>query len=213
MEPTSSPLEKSGKQLVAEKFNAAVRDIKNELIRRGYGKEEDLKSQVAVLTSVAEMLNGVDLKSKYPVQPRRKWGDSLREFITRERLVNGSSKRMEQLDVVEVILKYIKPDSVDDTADGEEKGSTTVSPGLPVLVPIPPLTIQDPVQPPVLSLTPELPDVLPTGAGFNFPPAPMLNFPRTKTNKVTPNEVEEPSSSAIAQPAEDSEEEELDVLN
>ncbi|KAF1762676.1 hypothetical protein GCK72_010938 [Caenorhabditis remanei] len=199
MEPTSSPLEKSRKQLVAEKFNAAVGDIKNELIRRGYEKEEDLKSQVAVLMSVAEVLNGVDLKSKYPVRPRRKCEgrktlkemdkerfqirknkkndafDSLREFITRERLVYGSPKRLEQLEVVEVILKYIKPDSVDDTVDGAQISPST-SPGLPTLVPTPTLTIQDPVQPSVLSPTPGL---LPTGAGFNFPPAPLLNFPRT----------------------------------
>ncbi|KAF1762673.1 hypothetical protein GCK72_010935 [Caenorhabditis remanei] len=144
------------------------KNIKNELIRRGYGKEEDLKSQVAVLMSVAEMLNGVDLKSKYPVQSHP--------------------------------------------------------------------------QPPVLSLTPGLPDVIPAGGVLPFQPAPKLNFPRTvnpfqqmmqmnlqkqlqyqqtfptmknllNTDQVTPNEeVEEPSSSAIAQPAEDSEEEELKCL-
>ncbi|EFO83609.1 hypothetical protein CRE_02858 [Caenorhabditis remanei] len=132
--------EKSRKQLAEERrnnaFNAAVGDIKEELIQRGYGQEEDLGSQPAILMLVAETLNQVDLKSKYPAEARRKSEggkmpkdmekvvkanreqmrrnkinsaiDSIREFIIRNELGDRNSKRLEKLDVVNTILDYIR---------------------------------------------------------------------------------------------------------
>ncbi|EFO83631.1 hypothetical protein CRE_03041 [Caenorhabditis remanei] len=132
--------EKSRKQLAEERRNnafiAAVGNIKEELIQRGYGQEEDLGSQPAVLMCVAETLNQVDLKAKYPVEARRKKEggkmprekekmvkatreqmrrnkknaaiESLREFINRKELGDKPPKRLEQLEVVNTILEHIR---------------------------------------------------------------------------------------------------------
>ncbi|EFO83382.1 hypothetical protein CRE_02856 [Caenorhabditis remanei] len=132
--------EKTRKQLAEERRNnafiAAVGDIKEELIQRGFGKEEDLGSQPAVLMCVAETLNQVDLKSKYPAEARRKSEggkmprekekmvkatreqmrrnkknaaiESLREFINRKELGDKPSKRLEQLEVVNTILEHLR---------------------------------------------------------------------------------------------------------
>ncbi|KAF1762669.1 hypothetical protein GCK72_010931 [Caenorhabditis remanei] len=132
--------EKSRKQLAEERRNnafiAVVDNIKKELILRGFGNGEVLTSQPAVLMLVAETLNQVDLKAKFPEQPRRKSEggkmtretekvvkatreqmrrnkknaaiDSLREFINRKKLVYGSTGRLEQLEVVRIILEHIR---------------------------------------------------------------------------------------------------------
>ncbi|EFO83431.1 hypothetical protein CRE_02853 [Caenorhabditis remanei] len=257
----------------AQAFKATTESIKQELIQKGYGKREDLASQPAVLMRVAEILNGDDLKAKFPVQPRRKCNGgkmpreeeklakatreqirrnkknhaihSLREFINRKELGDGSS--MEQLDVVETILEHIRTLPVNEKVDTQLENvedaqiSTTTSPGLPTLVPTPPIADQVPVQPPVL--TPGLPNILLPGAPLPFQPMSMFNFPLPPTpfrmmpvmmnpaaiqfklqyqkifqnmnNQNTENN-EESSSAAIAQPAEDSDESEeecVDLLN
>ncbi|KAF1762678.1 hypothetical protein GCK72_010940 [Caenorhabditis remanei] len=129
----------------AQAFKMTTESIKQELIQKGYGKREDLTSQPAVLMRVAEILNGDDLKAKFPVQPRRKCNGgkmareeeklakatreqirrnkknhaihSLREFINRKELGDGSS--MEQLDVVEIILEHIKTLPINEKVDAQ----------------------------------------------------------------------------------------------
>ncbi|KAF1762717.1 hypothetical protein GCK72_010979 [Caenorhabditis remanei] len=166
-----------------------------------------VKKQPAVLILVAETLNQVDLKSKYPAEARRKREggkmtreteklvkakreqvrrdkitdslDSMREFITRNSLGAGYSKKLEQLTVVKIILEYIRTLPVKQ-ADAQNVPNpfsiaaliappSTPSSGLPTLAPTPPLP--NPQSP----STPGLPDILPTGTAFSY--SPMFNCP------------------------------------
>ncbi|EFO83466.1 hypothetical protein CRE_02855 [Caenorhabditis remanei] len=277
MESTSPLIQKikSRKCLTEERraqaFKTTTENIKQELIRKGYGKKEDLTSQPAVLMRVAEILNGDDLKAKFPVQPRRKCNGgkmareeeklakatreqirrnkknhaihSLREFINRKELGDGSS--MEQLDVVEIILEHLQILPINEKVDAQLENvedaqlSASTSPGLPTLVPTPPLVYQNPVHTPVL--TPGLPNILLPGAPLPFQPAPMFPFPWPAQFSMMPlmmnpaaikmqqqyqqilqnmknlqKEEKEASSSLSAQPSEvpmESEEEDVDILN
>ncbi|EFO83584.1 hypothetical protein CRE_02830 [Caenorhabditis remanei] len=202
--------EKSRKKQAEERrtaaVNAAIENIKEQLILKGYGTEHELKSQPAVLLHLAEILNQVNLKSKYPAEARRKSEegkmprdmetivkakreqvrrdkitdslDSMREFITRNRLGAGYSKKLEQLTVVKIILKYIRILPVKET-DAPNPFSiaaliappSTPSPGFPTLSPTPPLP--NPQSP----STPGLPDLLPTRTALPYSPLQMLSFP------------------------------------
>ncbi|KAF1760491.1 hypothetical protein GCK72_008740 [Caenorhabditis remanei] len=189
-------------------FNTAIGDIREELIQKKYGNEQDLKSHPSILILVAEIINKVDLKSKYPVEARRKCEggkmkrevekevkarreqmrrdkmtdalEHIREFIIRNSLGNG---KLEQVTVLQIILDYLRtlPINVPDTPIASPSGSPFSSFSISSIL------SRTTLSPGLPTLTPSPPLTQPAGLSMgtlrqllNFPsPFPMTPMDRT----------------------------------